>query len=225
MLFSPELLLPVGRPPQEVLDQYSSWKFMLALLAITLILRLIGLDVAGALLTGLMLCFGIVMTRDEMQEMTKYALVYAVLCGLNFFFDILPLVTELGGRVTRSTEPGPTATDNHGTRQTSYTLTTRTTPFFDREQGLIYNVQSLAMILSPLSMALGVYLSLSAHNEIHRGISYLDDESDDIVRPMFHQMGSRGTLHRNRGGANNGFRGGQAPVEHFSGTAHKLNDK
>lgn len=229
MLLSAELLLPVGPPPQAVLDQHTSWQCMLALLAVTLVLRLVGLDVAGALLSGLMLCFGIIMTRDGMQEMAKYALVYAVLCGLNFFFDILPLITELGGRVNRSTQPGPTATDKHGTRQTSYTLTTRTTPFFDREQGLVYNVQSLAMILSPLSMALGVYLSISAHNEIQRYIPFItDDDADELGRAFLPPTGSgvRGIMGpRSRGAGSNQPRpGGRESLEHFTGTGHKLGD-
>mmetsp|Transcript_52438 Transcript_52438/g.150325 ORF Transcript_52438/g.150325 Transcript_52438/m.150325 type:complete len:249 (+) Transcript_52438:280-1026(+) len=168
MLLSPELLMPMGPPPQAVLDQRWLWQLLIFILGITFGLRLVGLDIAGALLSGLMLCFAVVMTRDGMQEMAKYSLVYAVLSGLNFFFDILPLITELGGRVTRTTEPGRTATDGDGIRQTSYTLTTKTIPFFDGPQGLIYNVQSLAMIMSPVCMALGVYLAITAHNEIQR---------------------------------------------------------
>jgi len=86
-------------PPQALLDQRWLWNLLLILLGGTFVLRLIGLDIAGALLSGLMLCFGIIMMRDGMQEISKYALVYAVLCGFNFFFDILPLISELGGRV------------------------------------------------------------------------------------------------------------------------------
>eukprot|EP00411_Alexandrium_monilatum_P094359 CAMPEP_0175755890 /NCGR_PEP_ID=MMETSP0097-20121207/63638_1 /TAXON_ID=311494 /ORGANISM="Alexandrium monilatum, Strain CCMP3105" /LENGTH=92 /DNA_ID=CAMNT_0017064969 /DNA_START=28 /DNA_END=303 /DNA_ORIENTATION=+ len=92
-MLSPEMLMPTGPPPQAVLDQRWLWSLLMLLLGLTFVMRLIGLDIAGALLTGLMLCFGIIMTRDGMQEMAKYALVYAVLCGLNFFFDILPLIT------------------------------------------------------------------------------------------------------------------------------------
>jgi len=160
--------MPTGPPPQAVLDQRWLWSLLMLLLGLTFVMRLIGLDIAGALLTGLMLCFGIIMTRDGMQEMAKYALVYAVLCGLNFFFDILPLITELGGRVTRAKEPVGAVKDDNGVRQTTYMLTTKVTPFFDAKQGLVYNVQSLAVILAPVCMALGVYLSVSAHNELYR---------------------------------------------------------
>lgn len=185
MLFTPEMMMPSGPPPQAVLDQRLLWQVLLFLLGSTFVLRLIGLDVAGALLSGLMLVLGVMMTRDGMQEMAKYALVYSVLCGLNFFFDILPLLTELGGRVSRSTEPIAAMSDGHGLQQTTYTLTTKTTPFFDYEQGLIYNMQSLSMVLSPLCMAMGVYLAITAHNEIQRNAPPLfDDDFEDVgLRP------------------------------------------
>lgn len=173
MLFSTEMMAPTGPPPQGVLDQSWLWKSLMLLLGFTFVLRLIGLDIAGSLLTGLMLCIGVIMLRDGMREMGKYALVYAVLCGLNFFFDILPLITELGGRVTRTKEPVGATSDKDGIQQTTYTLTTKVTPFFDPTQGLVYNVQSLAVIMSPLCMALGIYLSVSAHNEIHRSAPQL----------------------------------------------------
>jgi len=243
MMFSPEVLMPTGPPPQAVLDQRWLWQVLLTLLGATFALRLIGLDIAGALLSGLMLCFGVIMTRDGMQEIAKYALVYAVLCGLNFFFDILPLITELGGRVSRTTEPVTATTDAHGVQQTTYTLTTKTTPFFDMKQGFVYNVQSLAMILSPLCMALGVYLAITAHNEIQRHAPALFD--DDFGRADFAQAqnvaavagavgapppargnaGAGATLRANGGSAGSSSRTGPNPrdtFEHFQGQGYKL---
>lgn len=236
--------MPSGPPPQAVLDQRWLWQVLLLFLGATFALRLIGLDIAGALLSGLMLCFGVIMTRDGMQEIAKYALVYAVLCGLNFFFDILPLITELGGRVSRTTEPVTATTDAHGVQQTTYTLTTKTTPFFDMKQGFVYNVQSLAMILSPLCMALGVYLSITAHNEIQRHAPALfdDDFGADFGRAQnvaaaagaagappparANSAGAGAGLRANGGSAgSSGSRAGPTPretFEHFQGTGYKL---
>eukprot|EP00403_Amphidinium_massartii_P040220 CAMPEP_0178445460 /NCGR_PEP_ID=MMETSP0689_2-20121128/40177_1 /TAXON_ID=160604 /ORGANISM="Amphidinium massartii, Strain CS-259" /LENGTH=216 /DNA_ID=CAMNT_0020070009 /DNA_START=111 /DNA_END=757 /DNA_ORIENTATION=+ len=196
MLFSPDMLVPTGPPPQAIIDDRWLWQILLFLLGLTLALRLIGLDVAGALLAGLMLCFGFIMIRDGMQEISKYALVYAVLCGLNFFFDILPLLTEIGGRVTRETEPvetGDTQVDGNGEVQsTMYRLTIRTTPFIDFSQGIVYNAQSFAMIVSPIAMALGVYLSMSAHNEIQRHAPPIfDDDLQAFALPARQPQGQR----------------------------------
>mmetsp|Transcript_30002 Transcript_30002/g.54669 ORF Transcript_30002/g.54669 Transcript_30002/m.54669 type:complete len:230 (-) Transcript_30002:43-732(-) len=227
MLFSPEMLVPSGPPPQAILDQRWLWNFFLFLLAVTLVLRLVGLDIAGALLAGLMLCFGFIMIRDGMQEISKYALVYAVLCGLNFFFDILPLLTEIGGRVTRETEPvqtGEATVDENGEIQsTIYRLTVKTTPFIDFSQGIAYNAQSFAMIVSPIAMALGVYLSMSAHNEIQRHAPALFEEDFNAFavpgalppqrRQRSPEVGSE--PHRTRTSRGDNF-------EQFAGTGHKL---
>lgn len=240
-MFSPEVLMPSGPPPQAVLDQRWLWQVLLLLLGATFALRLIGLDIAGALLSGLMLCFGVIMTRDGMQEIAKYALVYSVLCGLNFFFDILPLITEVSGRVSRTTEPVTATTDANGVQQTTYTLTTKTTPFFDTKQGFVYNVQSLAMILSPLCMALGVYLSITAHNEIQRHAPALfdDDFAGDFGVRAANVAAAAGTAgmppaaRANSAGANATLRGsGSASssrssnprdtFEHFQGQGYKL---
>lgn len=247
MLLSPELLLPMGPPPQAVLDQRWLWNIMLFLLGMTFTLRLIGLDIAGALLSGLMLCFGVIMTRDGMQEMPKYALVYAVLCGLNFFFDILPLITELGGRISRVALPADSSVDDKGYRSTTFTMTTRITPFFDPSQGLIYNVQSMAMVLSPLTMALGVYLAISAHNEIQRlTMPFWEADLEDFGRAFPQQqatatMNAGATAARNRamgassipprqstspgaGASTASSTGGRESYERFTGVAHKLSD-
>jgi len=209
MLLSP-LLAASGPPPQAVLDKRWLWQVFLLLLAVTFVLRLIGLDLAGALLSGLLLCLGVIVTRNGMQELGRYALIYAVLCALNFFFDALPLITELGGRVSRSTEPLRTTTDPHGVRHTTFTLSTRTTPFFDKGQGALYNVQSLAMILAPLCMALGTFLAVTAHNEIQRLGLQFDDEEDDL--PDFEANAAAHFLR----GPGAGFGRLQAPGRHLS---------
>mmetsp|Transcript_127068 Transcript_127068/g.253939 ORF Transcript_127068/g.253939 Transcript_127068/m.253939 type:complete len:230 (+) Transcript_127068:82-771(+) len=228
MLLSPQMVAS-GPPPQAVLDQRWLWRLLLVLLVITFALRLIGLDIAGALLTMLMLCFGVIMLRDGMAEMANYALVYTMLCGLNFFFDILPLITELGGRTTRSTAPVGMSTDIHGVKETTFTLTTKTTPFFDREQGLIYNVQSLAMIASPICMALGGYLAFTAHTEmqLRDGLPTLDNDLGEFGRqPPAAVLGGRGWTGPTEGSSpSNNNRASQSvreSFERFQGTGHKL---
>lgn len=182
MLFGPatDFFVPPGPPPQVVLDQRWLWQVLIFLLGVTFALRLFGLDIPGALLTGLMLCFAVIMTRDGMQEISRYALVYAILCGLNFFFDSLPLLTEMSGRVRRTAEPVQTVSED-GYKQTMYNIKVKVTPFFDSTQGLVYNIQSLAMIMSPICMALGLYLAFTAHSEIQRQTAafWEDDQIED----------------------------------------------
>lgn len=234
MVLTPEMMIPTGPPPQAVLDQRWLWQALILLLGITFGLRVVGLDLAGALLSGLMLCFVVAMTRDGMSDMAKYALVFAVLSGLTLFLDTLPLFTELGGRVTRTMQPGRTELSADGIRQTSYTLTSKTTPLFDLSQGLIYNVQSLAMVTSPISMALGAYLAIVAFNETQLRSHPLWDAGVGAIENPFAVNGTGAAAHggpeggapvpRHLLGARDGEPSARDTFEHFTGQAHKLCD-
>mmetsp|Transcript_108971 Transcript_108971/g.339601 ORF Transcript_108971/g.339601 Transcript_108971/m.339601 type:complete len:254 (+) Transcript_108971:76-837(+) len=162
MLLNSDSVYTEGPPPQEVLDKRWLWKVYSALLMTVFVLRIVGGDIAGAVINGLMLCFVMVMLRDGMSDMPKYLVAYGILCVLNFVLDVVPLVTALGGRVSRTTEPLMVRNEN-GVQQMTYMLTKRTTPFFSLEGGLIYNLQSLAMLLCPVTMLMGCALSFLAH--------------------------------------------------------------
>merc|ERR1719359_2123835 len=166
-----------------------------------------------------MLCFGIIMTRDGMQEMSRYALVFAVLCSLNFFFDLLPLLTELGGRVQSKTVPVSSGGEGR-LRQTVYTVTVKTSRFFDVQEGFTYNVQSLGMLLSPLCMALGTYLSLSAYNEFQRGMPAFLDEDYEATEALTGRApdAEEGNAPRQTAPQGNS----RSSVHHFQGRSYKL---
>lgn len=220
-----DLGMPYGPPPQGILEKKCHWNLLLVLLSACFILRFIALDVPGALLSGLMMAFAVIMTRDGMQEVLRYALVFAVLCFLNFFFDILPLMTELGGRVKSRTVPVTTRPNAGGERETVYKMVVSSRPFFDAHQGLTYNVQSIAMILSPIAMALGCYLAVSAHLEAQRSLPELF-EPPDIREELNEGLLQRGALNRQsllqeqRLVANSEAR--RTSVQNFSGQSFKL---
>jgi len=184
MLLGGEIIVPTGPPPDVVLSQWRSWFWLLILLCLTGILRLIGMDIAGALLTSLMFCLGVVMIREGMVEIGKYSLMYSVLCVLQLFFDILPLCDQLGGRVTRHSQPVSSVKSENGEVKATYTFVTKTTPFFAGSEGFVYNVQSVAMILSPICMLWGLYLSFSAHREISNHTHRLINDNLNEVQPF-----------------------------------------
>lgn len=227
MLLSAAQWLHTGPPPQEILDQLGLWKFLIVGFTVVLVLKVIVLDIAGALLTGLLLGFGWIMLAEGMQEMPKYALIYAVLCGLNFLFDILPLMSELCGRSTRTTHVNRLPQDDSGTFVTQYTLVTKTSSFFDPSMGMTYNVESVSMLLEPCFMALGCYLATVAHHEIQRtwpSIMADDfvDESDlmDAARPMLAQDARLRSAVADRDNSNLSY--GQDSFLHFQGNSYKL---
>lgn len=235
-----DLAMPQGPPPQGIIDKKWLWHLLIVVLTLCFLLRFVGLDIPGALLSGLMLCFAVIMTRDGMQETLRYALVFAVLCFLNFFFDLLPLMTELGGRVQSKTVPLTSHSESGGARQTEYKMVVTTRPFFDNAEGFLYNVQSFSMVLSPIAMALGCYLAVSAHLEAQRVMpDFFDgDFREEGLVGLLPRTGNAGgnpaQMARNRGAANEptapedrpassaDTNRNQAGANYFQGRAYKL---
>lgn len=139
-----------------------AWNVLIVLMSVTLLVRIVVLDLGGSLLSAITLCLAVMMLSDGMREMSHYALVFAVLCCLLFFFDISVLFSEVTGRISKHTEP-VRLTSPTGAREIAYKLTITSTPFFDIDLGFLYNLQSFAKIISPISMALAVYLGAKAH--------------------------------------------------------------
>lgn len=234
MLFSPDLLLTLngGPPPQAVIDKRPLWFVLMFFLGLTLVLRMAAFDIMGGLLCGLLLLLATIIVRDGMRELPKFSLIFGMLCGINFFFYILPLLSNLiGGRSERHIDPVESVSYSN-TQQLTYTLTVRTTPFFDKRASLMYNIQSAGMLTMPISMLLGAYLGISAHQEVQRHSPTLFGTEDGEMGidprpnvPAAGVAGPQGIVY----GATVGRVGSE--TEHkdqrrgaFQGTAHKLGD-
>jgi len=207
MFFYADSWIPDGPPPSQVLESKWSWRVLIVLLLACFTIRIIVSDMAGAILSGLMLCFAIVMVRNRMQEVTRYACTYGVLCFLNFILDIIPLMSALDGRYTKTVEP-VYSVDARGHTTTTHHVSEQYSPFFDHEQGVIYNLQSVVMLLSPLSMILGAYLATVAHVAFVRsGTGDQEEEAEDNQElPL--PPGIRGAFQ--------GIIDGRRPSGHFS---------
>lgn len=165
--------VPRGPPPQAVLEKRSLWILLLLLLTATSLLEFSTMDIAGGLLTALMLFMACMMVTDGMAELQRYALAFSMLCMLCLFFNTVPLLSSLGGRSEVWVQPIDRRSFQDELRIT-YTTVIKTTPFFDSRRDYAYNGGSLAMILSPLSMLLGAYLAGGAHVELQQAGSALD---------------------------------------------------
>merc|ERR1719428_1208904 len=150
-------LMPLVRAPAETLRWKPAWQLLLTLLCIAFVLRIVALDILGGILTALMLCIGVVMVVDEMKQMPKFVLMYAVLCVLNLLFDLIPLVASLAGRSETSTKRLSSVHDGQTTR-TTYVKEKETTAFFSPTEGVQYNIESTAMLLAPMCWAIGSFL-------------------------------------------------------------------
>merc|ERR1719231_2224321 len=110
-------------------------------------MKLVTLDLISALIDVAMVMLAYLIVRNGMEAANGLVMIYAVLCILNFVFDLVPLIMSIHGRTTISN--GRTATNlGNGVEQVETTQVFRTTPFFDPKQGLRYNLQSVTLILS-----------------------------------------------------------------------------
>lgn len=157
--------VPRGPPPQAVLEKRPWWKLLLFFLTITSIVQFTTLDLVGGMLTTLMLFLACMMLTDGMAELHRYALAFSMLSMLCLFFDVVPLLSSIGGRSEVSVEPVDRRSMDDELRIT-YTTIIKTSPFFDHTKSYVYNAGSVAMILSPLTMLLGAYLAGEAHVEL-----------------------------------------------------------
>mmetsp|Transcript_120179 Transcript_120179/g.345461 ORF Transcript_120179/g.345461 Transcript_120179/m.345461 type:complete len:245 (-) Transcript_120179:29-763(-) len=241
MFFHPALWAPRGPPPQRVIDNRVYWHVLVALLTVTSVLRMATLDVIGGLLSALMLCMACAMVADGMQELARYALVFGMLSLLCLFFDTVPLLASIGGRVDVSVQPLKRSVA-HSIVRTTYITTVRASPFFDSSQGWMYNLSSAAMIISPITMLLGASLAFHAHLELHRYaspflrhanvLSWFDEEvmsgdHDSMIGATETAGGLvRGRRSARAGSPPNGgpsaWSGAPEPLTTFQGASHRL---
>eukprot|EP00406_Dinophysis_acuminata_P041480 CAMPEP_0179378944 /NCGR_PEP_ID=MMETSP0797-20121207/89590_1 /TAXON_ID=47934 /ORGANISM="Dinophysis acuminata, Strain DAEP01" /LENGTH=145 /DNA_ID=CAMNT_0021095019 /DNA_START=59 /DNA_END=493 /DNA_ORIENTATION=+ len=144
MALTPDFFLgmPEGPPPQAVLNQRVLWFLLMFMLGATMLLRMLAFDLLAGTLCGLLLMLAAVIVRDGMRELSKYSLAFGMLSAVNFFFYVFPMINSIvSGRSTRRVDPVDSVSYSD-TERLTYTLTVRTTPFFDASAGALYNVQS-----------------------------------------------------------------------------------
>ena len=120
------------------------WYMVIFLLSIQSLGEILSGDAFAGIIFAIMAGIVIYMIHDGCKNMTMYCLfMLGIMSGFQCFFDILGLLSVLGGReTTSSTVEG---TDQDVTVITKITMH----PFFDKKMDDQYNLQSLMMLLSP----------------------------------------------------------------------------
>jgi len=215
LIFGPQITPPC------VQEKWPYWYGLIFLLINLAIMKMITMDLISAMLTVLMIVLAYLIVRNQMESAHSIVTIYAVLCILNFVFDLVPLIMSMHGRT--SVSDGRTHTQlKPGIERVEVTRIFRTTAFFDVRQGFKYNLQSVSLILSPMTALLGALLSLKAVYDIQQWNEdhpIFDPERRDEYNPL---LASQAPLP-----------GGAQPVESqqtrsftpFSGHGNRLQDE
>jgi len=214
--------------PESVKDGFQVFWWMLSFV---LMLATIGLvlarDLLGALVSGVITFWCYWMTKEKCQNMGQcHLLLFGVMCLVQGIFHLLPLGGAVGGRTTEEVTQGK-ETDS----TVSWTTTEETHSFFDRDQGLTYNIQSAMMIASAVSMFLGAFLTYVTYKQYPNAL--FDDAGQQPLAGgsggsgYGAGAGSGGGGHAG-GNSGNNFGGGrlggqsQGGMQAFSGAGQRL---
>eukprot|EP00438_Fugacium_kawagutii_P022617 Skav211581 [mRNA] locus=scaffold2913:61924:62403:- [translate_table: standard] len=140
-------------PVPEVVKSFHiyGWYLVIFLLSLQALGEIVSGDAFAGIIFGMMGGMVVYMIYDGCKNMTMYCLfVLGIMSGFQCFFDVLGLLSVLGGRETSSSTVQ--GTDDDVTVITKITMH----PFFDKKMGTLfseYNLQSLMMLMSPAVMS------------------------------------------------------------------------
>mmetsp|Transcript_85170 Transcript_85170/g.237729 ORF Transcript_85170/g.237729 Transcript_85170/m.237729 type:complete len:230 (-) Transcript_85170:58-747(-) len=162
MITEPARVYPSGPPPEAILNRRPLWHLVILLLAAVALLRFLAFDVIGGTLTVLLLCMAVVMISDGMQELSRYALVFGIVCCICAIMDGVALVAGIAGHAKVHIKP-LSYTVHDGVKHYTYEERKTYSPFLDRHGGLVNNLKDITMIISPAVLLLASYLGFHAH--------------------------------------------------------------
>mmetsp|Transcript_78043 Transcript_78043/g.211055 ORF Transcript_78043/g.211055 Transcript_78043/m.211055 type:complete len:242 (-) Transcript_78043:45-770(-) len=216
--------------PAVIKQKHAKYWWMLFVLQLaTVVVELVASDVFGVLFSGAIAFCIWYMVRGSCRNMTQYCLfMFGLMCLIEALFEIITLGTVIGGRSSATTT---LSVSEDVTHTVSYTTVVDTTPFFDWGQGLTYNAESLAYLLSPATMVIGAiisYCSYCAYPVGMWGDTDLEDGGNGDLDGSFdrrfrdEQLRAAGSSRGAGPGGAHGERERRPPV--FAGYARRLGD-
>eukprot|EP00928_Gymnodinium_smaydae_P078940 TRINITY_DN62992_c0_g1_i1.p1 TRINITY_DN62992_c0_g1~~TRINITY_DN62992_c0_g1_i1.p1 ORF type:complete len:237 (+),score=51.35 TRINITY_DN62992_c0_g1_i1:113-823(+) len=185
------LQFPAGgdvQAPDHVKEQLSKWWWMLVALLISVgVGQLAALHIIQAFVTAIIAFWAHTLVRNGCEQMTQSCVFsFGLICVLQAFFDLLPLLMNLPGRRTQKTSVDGSRS---GSSKMSYRVTVEVHPFFDAAQGWQYNLQSAMMIASFVAMLVGFVVSKVTYNAFPTSIFADDGGEAGEQRPLFGGVG------------------------------------
>jgi len=143
---------------------YKYWAMLVVLFAVVGILKCVAQDIMVGLVLGIMSVLIWCNLKDDCRRMNQCQLLWiGMLCLIQAMFELITLATSVGGRTSRVQTTAPTVTE--GDKSTTVvTVTTEKHDFFDKDEGFLYNLQSSMMIVTSVTMLLGVLMAYLSYN-------------------------------------------------------------
>lgn len=180
------------------------WHLVTLLFFLLMVAQALAIDILGAINAGLMIYFIRFMVSDGCQKMSQQCLLMlGFMCVLSTLLQSLQLMElgNAGGRMiqTRSQES-----------QNTFVLRVERHPFFEKNQGFLYNLQSGLLIASPIVNAVAAIMCYVSYNAYSS--SFFADDNEDYLLG-----GNAGQQY----GTSRYPEGGGAP-EHYNGQGRQL---
>lgn len=166
---------------QEVPEKIKSshfigWWLLFVCFIGTFVGCLIALKIFDALIALMIGIWIYYLTKDSCKNMSQQCLFsIGLMCCMQAVMEFIILAMSLPGRRSTTTTPGESTGSPHGapspfmggghTHSSSYTVTTKTSPFFSEEEGWHYNLQSSMMIVNCVVFILGALLTRHSYGQ------------------------------------------------------------
>eukprot|EP00930_Biecheleria_cincta_P072364 TRINITY_DN59771_c0_g1_i1.p1 TRINITY_DN59771_c0_g1~~TRINITY_DN59771_c0_g1_i1.p1 ORF type:complete len:229 (+),score=31.92 TRINITY_DN59771_c0_g1_i1:147-833(+) len=181
----PEMVQGEMMPVPEVVKNRHvyAWYIMVILLLGVAVTEIVGGDVMAAVFFVFLASIVVHMVLDSCKNMSMHCLLlFGTMVGFQAFFEFMALLAVINGRSTETTTIKGGQMDETGSEITEVTYITKiiTRPLFDKKLGERYNVQSAAMVASPVVLVLCCLLCYISYNAYTSSLFEEDVESGPI---------------------------------------------
>lgn len=181
------MLLPIGPDamqqavpvPEVVKNRYVyGWYCMVLLLIGVGCTEAVGGDVMAAFFFFFLSGIFVHLVFDSCKNMSMYCLLLVgIMVGFQSIFEFMSLLAVINGRTNETTtmKGGIVGKAGSGAQEITYVTKVTTHPLFDKSMGQKYNVQSAAMVASPVVLVLCTLLCYITYNSYSSSL-FEDDE-------------------------------------------------
>eukprot|EP00747_Dinoflagellata_sp_TGD_P100529 gnl/TRDRNA2_/TRDRNA2_168061_c0_seq2.p1 gnl/TRDRNA2_/TRDRNA2_168061_c0~~gnl/TRDRNA2_/TRDRNA2_168061_c0_seq2.p1 ORF type:complete len:292 (+),score=52.68 gnl/TRDRNA2_/TRDRNA2_168061_c0_seq2:118-876(+) len=195
-------------PPPDVIkkEHVKYWWYLIFLFGVVAVCRCICKEIMDGFIIAILAFAQWYMIREDCERMSQCCLMWmGVMCLMQGLFDLIPLFAALDGRDEHHRESTKIPGSKEGEHATLITSWTVHHGFFDGSQDWVYNFQSVMMIVTPITMFIGVALSRYSYMAFDSSIFNIPGLDDEERNLQGGRGGYYGGGYGNNGGyANNG---------------------